>query len=313
MLKGLTMIPVCSFFLWKTKCFIISLRDHVDVKEACFCYVLYRWGSVRWGLRRLHYPSGHCSQHAHNCEYNCKLFIWIVKRIDWRCENIKQVSEWKATFVPFDRSWLPLSENPDHHPPQNEPFSQKMHLKIPLLSGVWNCQILNQVVESQLFTSSWNRFHQWLPEIKLIQTSAFFSFLFPVSQLESESGFKFVTQLANCKKRPVFSLIVADGLVEVTFFTLVFVVWGVSAVPKQVEHPPRLHPVLLEALDWTFAAGSDFWTSKEEHVEEVPAAWRLEGATRPRNVSPCDRSLLRFLLAWLILTRFSVGECCWNG
>jgi hypothetical protein len=27
---------------------------------------------------------------------------------------------------------------------------------------VWNCQILNQVVESQLFTSLWNRTHQWL-------------------------------------------------------------------------------------------------------------------------------------------------------
>ncbi len=30
------------------------------------------------------------------------------------------------------------------------------------LAGVWNCHILNQVVESQLFTSLWNRFHQWL-------------------------------------------------------------------------------------------------------------------------------------------------------
>ncbi len=39
--------------------------------------------------------------------------------------------------------------------------------------GVWNCQILNQVVESQLFTFLWNRYHQWLSDIELIQISAF--------------------------------------------------------------------------------------------------------------------------------------------
>ncbi len=34
-------------------------------------------------------------------------------------------------------------------------------------------QILNQVVESQRFTSLWNRYLQWLSDIKLIQTSVF--------------------------------------------------------------------------------------------------------------------------------------------
>ncbi len=32
----------------------------------------------------------------------------------------------------IDKSWLPLPEDPDHHPPKNEPFSQDMHLKILL-------------------------------------------------------------------------------------------------------------------------------------------------------------------------------------
>jgi hypothetical protein len=32
----------------------------------------------------------------------------------------------------LDESSLTLSGNPDHHLPKNEPFSQKMHLKIPL-------------------------------------------------------------------------------------------------------------------------------------------------------------------------------------
>ncbi len=41
-----------------------------------------------------------------------------------------------------------------------------------------NCQILNQVVETQLFISLWNRYHQRLSDIELIQISAFSSFLF---------------------------------------------------------------------------------------------------------------------------------------
>ncbi len=55
--------------------------------------------------------------------------------------------------------------------------------------GVWNCQILNHVVEPQLFTSWWNRYHQWLSGFELIQKRDFFSFLIipelsPVSLLE---------------------------------------------------------------------------------------------------------------------------------
>ncbi len=38
---------------------------------------------------------------------------------------------------------------------------------------MWSCQILNQVVESQFFTSLWNRYHQWLPDIGLNQISVF--------------------------------------------------------------------------------------------------------------------------------------------
>ncbi len=48
-----------------------------------------------------------------------------------------------------------------------------MHLKMPLSSRVCNCQILNKVVESQLFTSLSNRYQQWLSGSDLIQMSAF--------------------------------------------------------------------------------------------------------------------------------------------
>ncbi len=44
--------------------------------------------------------------------------------------------------------------------------------------GVWNCQVLNHLVQSQLFTSLWSRFYQCLPDIKLIRIRAFFGSLF---------------------------------------------------------------------------------------------------------------------------------------
>ncbi len=48
-------------------------------------------------------------------------------------------------------------------------------------AGVWNCQILNQVVKSQLFISLWNRYNQWLSDIKLNQISAFSASYFRIN------------------------------------------------------------------------------------------------------------------------------------
>jgi hypothetical protein len=60
---------------------------------------------------------------------------------------------------------------------ENELFSQDaqvMHLIIPLLrGGSWDCQILNQMIASQLFTSLRTRYNQWLSDIQVIQVSAF--------------------------------------------------------------------------------------------------------------------------------------------
>jgi hypothetical protein len=50
-----------------------------------------------------------------------------------------------------------------------------MHFKILFLSQGLELSDINQVVESQLFTSCWNWFHQWLPDSELIQISAFSS------------------------------------------------------------------------------------------------------------------------------------------
>jgi hypothetical protein len=42
----------------------------------------------------------------------------------------KRFASGEAKQAPFDRSWLPFSENPDVHPTKNELLSQEMHLKI---------------------------------------------------------------------------------------------------------------------------------------------------------------------------------------
>jgi hypothetical protein len=52
-----------------------------------------------------------------------------------RHKNNWRVETWEATLMPLDRSWLSLSvRNPRSSPPENDPFSQEMHLKILLLS-----------------------------------------------------------------------------------------------------------------------------------------------------------------------------------
>jgi hypothetical protein len=96
--------------------------------------------------------------------------IYRRELIDYRCEDKKNVlrgniSSLKKFFtLSFRKPWSSLS--------------QEMHLNIPLLRhGVWNHQILNQVLDSHLFTSLWNIYHQWLSAIKLNQMSVFISFL----------------------------------------------------------------------------------------------------------------------------------------
>ncbi len=87
----------------------------------------------------------------------------------------KTLESWEVTLMSLDRSWLPLSENLDHHPPKKTNRSARSIWRYRFSAGVWNCQILNQVVESQLFTYLWNRYHQWLSDIELIQLRVFFS------------------------------------------------------------------------------------------------------------------------------------------
>jgi hypothetical protein len=81
--------------------------------------------------------------------------------------------------------------------------------------GIWNGEILNQVVESRLFTSAlWNRCLHWLSDVELIRKSNFslhLPELTTVSLLESESGFEVVTQPADTEKRPSSHVYIDEG------------------------------------------------------------------------------------------------------
>ncbi len=60
----------------------------------------------------------------------------------------------KAALVPLERSWLPLPENPDHYllKTMNRP-ARRYIWRYRFYAKVWNCQTLNQAVQSLLFTT----------------------------------------------------------------------------------------------------------------------------------------------------------------
>ncbi len=101
---------------------------------------------------------------------------------DYRCEDRNKFGDWRGDIGAIRQVLTCSSTKSRSSTPKkkkkNEPFSLEMHLKIHLISWVGNCKILNQVVESQLFTSLWNRYHWGVSDIDLIQISTFFSFLF---------------------------------------------------------------------------------------------------------------------------------------
>ncbi len=111
------------------------------------------------------------------CPYS-KFFSFIVTSIvyasvHYRFEDRKRLVSWDETLVPLNSSWPRLSKNHDHHPKKTNRSAWRCIWRYRFKGRVWNCQILNQVVQSQLFTSFWNRFHQWLSDIELNQISVF--------------------------------------------------------------------------------------------------------------------------------------------
>jgi hypothetical protein len=76
--------------------------------------------------------------------------------------------------VSFNRSWLPLSETPYVHLPKMDCVARICIQSFPLWTVVGTWKILNHNVEPRVFTFLWNRYHQLVTVIELIDISAFF-------------------------------------------------------------------------------------------------------------------------------------------
>jgi hypothetical protein len=115
-------------------------------------------------------------------------------RLQTWCQG-KSLESWQAKLVPLDRSWLPLSEIPEHQPKKKKTVRAARlggNWRYRFQAGVWNCQILNRIVESQLFTFFVKRTPPMALWHRAQSDKCFTSFLFQVnlvvSLLESESG-----------------------------------------------------------------------------------------------------------------------------
>ncbi len=101
--------------------------------------------------------------------------------------------------MPFDRSWLPISENHQSSPPKNNPCSQEMHLKILRFS--WGLKLSNskpgcEVSALHFFVNQMPPMAFWQSSFWLVLLHVLIPRLTSASLLESKRGFEIVTELA---------------------------------------------------------------------------------------------------------------------
>ncbi len=123
------------------------------------------------------------------------------------------------TLVPLIISWLSLSEDPDHNPKKT--VQPRDAFEDIAFKPVWKCQILNQIVESHLFTSFWNRYHQWLSDIELIQRSALsasYPSVNPSFIAGKQSGVGNCHETGGHRKKAFFKSIVYDSIPSIYRF-----------------------------------------------------------------------------------------------
>jgi hypothetical protein len=71
--------------------------------------------------------------------FACKA-LYVLMSIDYRC---KDKNSWQLRLVPFDGSWLPLSQNPNHYPPKTKRSVKRCIWRYRFQAWVWKCQNLN--------------------------------------------------------------------------------------------------------------------------------------------------------------------------
>ncbi len=105
-------------------------------------------------------------------------FNLLETDIEYRCEDRKKVRELRADIGAISQVLTPSFRKPRSSPPKNEPFSQEMHLKIPLLSRglksssskpVCRISAIHFFVKGKTPMGFWHRVHS---------DKCFFSFLF---------------------------------------------------------------------------------------------------------------------------------------
>jgi hypothetical protein len=91
-------------------------------------------------------------------------FVSANDRNFWK-EGVKTYLS-PTSLVTLDRYWLPHSENHNlnlqHR--KTKGSARRCIWRYHFSARVWNCQIPNQVVESQLFNSLWNKQHEGFPD-----------------------------------------------------------------------------------------------------------------------------------------------------
>ncbi len=131
-------------------------------------------------------------------EITSRFAIWAREiTIDYRCADVKilvNISE--VSFVPLDRSWLPLYRISQSSPLKDKPLSQKNALKdilrlrcrLKLSNSKSGCRFevlhlllnsrppINLAVDLKSFTYCWIQDHQWLPAVQLTKIGVFSSF-----------------------------------------------------------------------------------------------------------------------------------------
>ncbi len=102
--------------------------------------------------------------HSRSLKTGCQRREWSERSIDYRCQDRWQIGIWGGDICAIDRIGLdslfqqyPIitSKKRNHHLQKANSSAWRCIWRYSFQVGVWYCQILNQVVELQLFTSLW--------------------------------------------------------------------------------------------------------------------------------------------------------------